>query len=181
MNILDIVLGIILLVAFFSGLKKELFVTLSSFIGLIAGVYCAIYFSNFAAEYLSQWFNWSEQTTNLAAFAVTFLGVLLLISTAGKFLTKIADMAFLGIFNKILGGAFQALMVAFILSVVFMFLNSSETTENLISDEKKESSYLYTPVASLAPLLVPYILKEVEDLREKSDSDNETPAANDES
>ena len=89
-------------------------------IGMIVGVYGALYFSDFAAGYISRWFDWSEQTVNLAAFAVTFVGIVYLIATAGKLLTKVADMAFLGSINKILGGVFQALTVGFILSIVIM-------------------------------------------------------------
>ena len=118
MNLIDIVLGVILLIAFYIGFKRGFFLALASLIGVIAGVYCAIYFSDFAAAYISRWFDWSEQTVNMVAFAITFLGVLILVSLAGKFLTKIADFAMLGVFNKLLGGIFNVLKYAFIVSVV---------------------------------------------------------------
>lgn len=164
MNIVDIVIGIILILSFLSGMKKGLFVTLASLIGLLAGVYCAIYFSGFASAYISRWFDWSTETTNIVAFIITFLTVVFAVSWAGKFLTKLTDLAFLGVFNKILGGVFQLLTSAFILSVIFMFLNSSEKTSDLISEEKKDNSRLYQPVAAIAPLVLPYILKEIEEL-----------------
>ena len=59
---IDIVLGVILLIAGYLGFKKGLFVTLASLIGLVAGVYGAIYFSHYAADFLTQRFNWSTQT-----------------------------------------------------------------------------------------------------------------------
>lgn len=164
MNFLDIAIGSILIFSFIFGLKRGLFVTLASLLGLIAGVYCAIYFSGFAAAYISRWFDWSTQFTNSAAFVVTFLAVVAAISWAGKFLTKLVDLAFLGIFNKILGGLFQALTSAFILSVIFMFLNSSERTSDIIPEGSKEDSRLYTPVASIAPVILPFIIKEIEEL-----------------
>lgn len=160
MNILDIIIGVILLIAFYSGFKKGLFVALASLVGLIAGVIGAVYFSDFAGGYISKWFNWSDGTTRLAAFAVTFLGIVFLVSTAGKFLTKIADFAMLGIVNKLLGGVFALLQYAFILSVLFMFLNNSGFSHLLINDENKIESKLYTPVAYLAPLVIPKILEE---------------------
>jgi membrane protein required for colicin V production len=166
MNIIDIILGIILLFAFYTGLKQGLFVTLASLIGLIAGVYGAIYFSHYAGAYLSNAFNWSAQVTYLAAFAITFLTIVFVISLAGKLLTKVADFAALGLINKLAGGVFNALKFAFIVSVVFRFISSSTSISGLlISEEKKASSRLYEPIASIAPILLPNLLAEVENYR----------------
>jgi len=164
MNLLDIILGIILILAFISGMKKGLFVTLASLIGLVLGVIGALYFSDFAAGYIYEWFDWSEQTVNITARAVTFVAIVILMSWAGKFLTKMADFAFLGVFNKILGGVFNALIAAFIVSVLFMFFNSWNPTDYVIPEEKKDNSYLYYPVASLAPMVLPHIIEGVEDI-----------------
>ena len=164
MNIFDIVLGIILVFAFIRGMKKGLFVTLASFIGLVLGVIGAVYFSEYAAEYIYNWFDWSEQTSNIVARVVTFITVVVVINWAGKFLTKLADFAFLGIFNKLLGGVFNVLIIAFIISVVFMFLNQWNTTEYVISKEKTEDSILYKPVIALAPMILPDLMETVDDI-----------------
>lgn len=166
MSLVDIILGIILAFAFYTGLKQGLFVTLASLIGLIAGVYGAIYFSHYAAAFLSGAFNWSEQITNLAAFAVTFIIIVFVISLAGKLLTKIVDFAALGIINKLAGGVFNALKYAFIVSVIFMYINASTSVSGfMISEEKKADSFLYEPVASLAPIFLPGILEKFENFR----------------
>jgi len=165
MSILDIVLGVILLLGVYSGWKNGLFVALASLVGLVLAVYGAVYFSDYAAVYIANWFNWNETTTNLAAFAVTFLVIMMVVSLLGKVLTKIADFAALGVINKLLGAAFNVLKYAFIVSVVFMFLNASEDLSGyVISEEKKENSKLYEPIASLAPMLLPRILEEVDTL-----------------
>ena len=164
MNTIDIILGIILVFAFIRGMKKGLFVTLASLIGLVLGVIGAIYFSDYAASYINEWSSWNEQTTTYMAMAVTFIAIVFIINWSGKFLTKIADFAFLGVFNKILGGVFNMLISAFIVSVVFMFFNEWNATEYVISEEKKENSYLFEPVASLAPMLLPNLIEEVENI-----------------
>lgn len=170
MSIIDVILGVILIYAFYTGLQKGLFVTLAGLIGLIAGVYGTIHFSHFAGAFLTNAFHWSEETTNLAAFAVTFILILIIINMAGKVLTKIADFAALGLINKLLGGLFSTLKIAFIVSVIFMFVNASTNISGLIiPEEKKESSKLYEPIAMIAPLLLPNILKEVDRLEEKYD------------
>ena len=163
MNIVDIILGIILIIAFVGGMKKGLFVTLASLLGLVLGIIGAIYFSEYAAEYINQWFNWTERTSKIASMSVTFVGIVILINWAGKFLTKIADFAFLGIFNKLLGGVFNVLIVAFIISVVFMFFNQWNTTSYVISKEKTENSVLYEPIIALAPNVLPNLIEKVEE------------------
>jgi membrane protein required for colicin V production len=178
MSMVDIILGILLMFSFYTGLKKGLFVALASLIGLIAGVYVAIYFSHIAATYLSKAFNWSEQATNLTAFAVTFLVIIFIISLAGKLLTKIADFAALGLINKLAGGVFNTLKFAFLISVIFMFINASTSISGLIiSEEKKAESVLYDPIASLAPLVLPNLLEKVETYRKSDEEQNieETP------
>ncbi|MCT8339462.1 CvpA family protein [Flavobacteriaceae bacterium TK19130] len=164
MTTIDIILGVILLIAFYFGYKKGLFVTLASLIGLIAGVYGAIHFSHIVGNWLSERYDWSIQTTNIVAFAVTFLIIVFVISLAGKFLTKVADFAALGLVNKLLGGVFSMLKYAFIVSVVFMLVDASDSYR-MVSIEERETSVLYPPVASLAPLVLPQILEEVNDFR----------------
>ncbi|RMA66138.1 CvpA family protein [Ulvibacter antarcticus] len=179
MSAVDIVLGVILLFSFYTGWKKGLFVALASLVGLIAGVYGAIYFSHFAGAYLAKSFDWSEQTLNLAAFAVTFLIIIFVVSLAGKLLTKIADFAALGFINKILGGVFNVLKFAFIISVIFMFINAStDISGMIISEDKKADSVLYEPVASIAPIFLPNLLSEVDKLRniEPEEDQDATPS-----
>ena len=124
----------------------------------------AIYFSDYAANYINEWFSWKEQTTSFAAMAVTFIAIVIIVNWAGKFLTKIADFAFLGIFNKLLGGVFNMIISAFIVSVIFMFFNEWNATEYVISEEKKNNSYLYEPIANLAPLVLPDLVEEIENI-----------------
>ncbi len=164
MNLLDIILGIILVFSFFQGMKKGLFVTLASLIGLVLGVIGAIYFSEYAASYINDWFSMNERASGFTAMAVTFIAIVIIVNWAGKFLTKIADFAFLGVFNKILGGVFNMIISAFIVSVIFMFFNDWNATEYVISEEKKNNSYLYEPVASLAPMVLPNLVEEVENI-----------------
>lgn len=171
MNTVDIVLGIILLLAFYSGFKKGLFVALASLIGLIAGVFGALYFSDYAGAYLSRWFDWGDQITKLASFAVTFLVIVIVVSMAGKFLTKIANFAALGLLNKLLGGVFSTLQYAFILSVVFMFFTGSNLTGYIISEEKKNNSILYAPVASLAPMVIPKVMEQFKSERPENEQE----------
>lgn len=162
MNYLDIVLAILLLWGLIKGLKNGFFIELASLVALIAGVYGAIHFSYYAVNYLSDKVNWDENTVNLAAFALTFIVIVLIVSLAGKLLTKIADIVMLGMLNKLLGAIFGILKTAFVLSVIIMFLNAFTDRFQLLDEETKDSSILYQSVAPLAPMLLPNLMKEVD-------------------
>ncbi len=163
MNTIDIVLGLIFLIAFILGLRKGLLRALASLIGLVAGVYCAMFFSGYVEAYLVRWFNWSEDLKRIIAFLVTFFLIMFLFALIGRVLTKIANFAMMGLFNKILGGVFNVLKYAFLLSVVFMFVNASEHYR-ILTREKQDSSILYGPVASLAPAILPAIERHMEEM-----------------
>jgi|TARA_R110001632_G_scaffold161439_4_gene279865 membrane protein required for colicin V production len=163
MNTIDIVFGIILILGLIQGFRKGLFVELASLIGLIAGIIGAIYFSHFVGDWLVLKTAWSEQTINLAAFAITFVIIIVVVSMAGKLLTKVADFAMLGIVNKIAGAAFAVLKFAFLLSVVLMFLDAANKQLEIVSEEDIEASRLYAPVQMLAPSILPSILEKAKE------------------
>lgn len=165
MNTIDIVIIIIFIIAFFVGFSKGLLRSLASLIGIVVGVYCAMFFSGFVGDYLIRWFDWSSETNTIVAFAVTFLLIMILFSILGRLLTKVADFAMLGILNKIFGGIFNVLKFAFLISVVFMFVNASENYR-ILTEEQRQDSVLYGPVAMLAPAILPAIMKEVEEYNE---------------
>ncbi|MAW95865.1 MULTISPECIES: CvpA family protein [unclassified Leeuwenhoekiella] len=173
MNYLDIILGVILLIGLYKGIKNGLLIEIASLLALILGVYGAIHFSFYAADYLNERTDWEPATLNLIAFALTFIVIVLIISLAGKLLTKLASIIMLGILNKILGGAFGLLKSAFILSVILMFVSSITERLNLIDEETKDSSVLYPIVKPLAPAILPNVLNELEKLRDEKE--NEEP------
>jgi membrane protein required for colicin V production len=163
MGVIDIVLGALILFGLVRGFMKGLFVEVASLVALIAGVYGAIHFSSFAAEFLQTKTEWTEQTINITAFAVTFVIIVLAIGLAGKALTKLADFAALGIINKLAGGVFGALKIALILSIVLNVFDKLNNTITLLDDDTKQESVLYKPVKSLVPMIFPNILDSSKD------------------
>lgn len=155
MSTFDIIIAAVLLYGFIKGIKEGLFVEAASLIGLIAGVYGAIHFSYIVADYLKTRIDWQEKYITIVAFALTFAIIVIVISLAGKFLTKIADFAYLGWFNKIAGGIFGALKWALIFSVILMVFDKFNNSITFLSNENKAKSALYEPVKNLASTLFP--------------------------
>ena len=61
MVIIDIILGALILYGLIKGLSKGFFVEATSLLALLVGVYGAVHFSNYAAEFLSDRFEWGEK------------------------------------------------------------------------------------------------------------------------
>ncbi|PCI34119.1 MAG: colicin V production protein [Flavobacteriaceae bacterium] len=158
MNTIDIILAVLLIFGFVRGLTKGLFVEVASLVSLIAGVYGAIHFSYFVANYLTDLVSWEERYITIVSFAVTFAAIVLVIALLGKMFTKIADFAALGIVNSILGGVFGVLKIGLILSIALIIFNKLNSTLPFISEETTKSSILYQPIHDLAPTLFPDFL-----------------------
>lgn len=169
MSFLDIFLGLLLGYGLYKGLKNGVFVEIASLIALIAGIFGAIHFSYIAGNYLHQNMQWDERYINIAAFIITFMAIVLVVQLAGKFLTKIADFAMLGLLNKIAGGIFGVVKVAVILGAILIFFERVNASVGLVKNEALVSSVLYEPVKEIGAFVFNAVLK-------GSDSeDEETP------
>lgn len=170
MSVLDIILVLLLLFGLVRGFMRGLFVELASLVALLAGVYGAIHFSNYAATFLKNHVEWEQKYISAVAFAITFIVIVLVISLAGKALTKLADFAMLGIVNKILGALFGVLKTAFILSIVLVVIEKINSTVLIIRDDTKDEASLYYPIHDLAPMIFP-ILLDAKELIEEQEMD----------
>jgi len=160
MGFLDIVLGLLLIYGLYRGLKNGLFVEIASIIALVAGLFGAIHFSYIAGNYLSENMAWDERYINLAAFIFTFIIIVLVVHLAGKFLTKIADFAMLGLLNKIAGGLFGMLKVAVILGALLVFFDRANSSLGLVKNENVQQAILYEPIKEIGAFVFSKVLRE---------------------
>jgi membrane protein required for colicin V production len=164
MNVFDIVIAAPLIFGFVRGVMKGLFVEVASLAALIGGVYGAIHFSYFIGDFLKEAVSWDQEYVSLAAFAGTFITIIVTIALLGKMLTKLADFAALGVINNILGGVFGAIKIGLILSVVFIFFGKMNDTIPFVKKETLDESILYAPVKKIAPTIFPSIIKNEDEL-----------------
>jgi membrane protein required for colicin V production len=160
MNVFDIILAALLIYGFVKGFIKGLFVEVASLVALVGGVWGAIHFSYFAASILKRHVSWEENYISLTAFAITFVVIVIVVSSLGKLFTKLADFAALGLLNKIAGGVFGFLKTAFVLSILLLFFNRVNYSFSFVEKETLENSILYEPIRSIAPAIFPSIIKE---------------------
>lgn len=167
MSFLDIVLGVILVLGLFKGMKNGLFVELASLISLVLGIYIAIKFSTLARIMLSALVHWNPKTIQITAFIITFLFIVIGISLLAKFLTNIADFAHLGVMNRLGGGFFRLLKTILIVSVFLNLFEKINFNNIIAKKETLDNSLFYRPIQKTAAFIYPSIEKWVEDLKKK--------------
>lgn len=151
MNYIDIILIVPIIWFGYQGFRKGFVIELASLAALILGIYAALYFSGYAADFLINNLSMAPKYVPVVSFIITFIVIVFLVYSIGKMLEKVIDLVALGFVNKITGALFGLLKGALIISIVLMIIN--HFNENLISNEKKAGSILYEPVEGIAPLL----------------------------
>ena len=157
MNILDIIILIPVAWMAFRGFSKGLIIEVATLVALILGIYLSINFSYVAGNFLVEQFDLTTKYLHIIAFIVTFIGVVLVVHLIGKILEKVINIVALGLINKLLGGVFGILKAVVLLSVIIMLINRFDPNQNLITDEKRDSSMFYEHVESVVPSILPFI------------------------
>ncbi len=167
MNFLDILIGALLVYGLIKGIWKGLFVELASLLSLLLGVFIAVKFSSFTADFIREKFLSDSEYIEIIAFAVTFLLVVMAIILLAKVFTKMANFANLGWINRIFGGVFGLLKMVLVLSILLHFFQEINQNEVLISEEKLDQSVLYHPVKQTSELVFPVLTEWFDKAKEK--------------
>jgi len=171
MNILDIIFIVPIVWFAYRGFSKGLIIGITTLVALILGIYLSIRFSNIVATFLMSNFDWDEKYIPIISFAITFVGVVIVIYLLGKILEKFIDMIALGFINKLLGGVFGIVKAVVLLSVIIYIINSFDRQQNVFTEKLQQGSILYEPVESVVPRILP--LLDIEEIKKKIPLDEE--------
>lgn len=152
MNILDIIIGFILICFAISGLRKGFIYESFHLASYIIGIYGALYFSDMVADWLSTIINIGFEYISVVAFIITFVLFAFAIRMLGQALNTIIEAMYLGLIDKIMGAAFGFLKGALILSIIIMIMNVLGIT-GFIDKDIRNSSPLYTYTEQIANTL----------------------------
>lgn len=116
MNWLDILILVLLAVAVIIGLKRGVIGIILSIAGMVVGVLLAIRYYAPLAERLT--FISSETGARIAAFAIIFVGVLIVARLIAWLLSKGASALMIGWINRIAGVALCLALAALVISAL---------------------------------------------------------------
>jgi membrane protein required for colicin V production len=151
MNYIDIIFIIPIIWFAYQGFKRGLIIELASLVALILGIYAALYFSGYVADFLVNNFDMGPKYVPVVAFIITFIGVVILVHFIGRIMEKLVNMIALGFLNKLMGGIFGIIKAILFISIVLMVIH--HFNDHFVSREKQEGSLLYKPIAGIAPFL----------------------------
>lgn len=152
MNVLDLIIGIILILFAISGLRRGLIIEAFYLASFIVGIFGAMYFSDWVASWLAGFVDAALDYLTVIAFIITFVIFVVLTRFLGRIVSDIVAAVSLGFFDKIGGFLFGILKGGLILSVLILIMNIFGLT-NLISANVKRSSFLYPYVENVANML----------------------------
>lgn len=151
----DIVMIIPLGFAAFMGFKKGFIIEITSIIALLFGIYGAIGLSGFTEGYLKTNMESNSKALPVAAFAITFIVIVVGIYFIGKLLEGVVKITALGIINRIAGVVFGLLKMGLIISGLIFLLNAMDKDRRMFGEEVSSKALLYPPLEGLAPKIFP--------------------------
>ena len=155
MNFIDIIILIPALWGFWRGFMKGVVMEVATLAAFFLGVWGGMKLSDLFAELLRSWLDTTSPYIPLISFGIIFISILLAVFAVAKVIERTMEKTALGIFNKLLGGAFGCMKFLLIMSVLLFVIDAIEKSVNVVPRDVKEHSLLYQPVAAIAPAIIP--------------------------
>lgn len=164
MAVTDIVILIVIGAGIVMGLMRGLIKQACAVVGLIAGLLVARALYGMVGEQLAPHIGTSVSVAQIISFVVIWAVVPTILMVAGMALTKVLEVAHLGIVNRLLGAVLGALLHVLFLGMLFKVIEYMDPDEKLIREKTKEESVFYNPVKETTGLFFPVIEKITHDI-----------------
>ena len=151
MNILDLLICLVLVVAVWNGWRRGFILQICSLVALVAALWLAVRFGSEAGAML----HIDKAYVEPAGFVVVLVAGLLVVGFVARIVRKIFSFAGLGVFDGLLGIVVAAFKYLLLLSALFAALERLNVDGALIPKEVIESSRGYRPVCELSRQLLP--------------------------
>lgn len=153
MWVFDIILGIPLIYAAYSGFRDGIVVQLGGIAGLIIGIYLAFRYG----DALGMWLGFDESFSAVGGFLLMIIAVLIAIAILGRITKGLFKFAGLGLFDSVGGLVLGIAKMALMLSVLLIIFEAINQRKHWASQKTIDSSVLYNPIREVSTLAFPYI------------------------
>ncbi len=160
MNWFDILIAVLLLVAFVNGYKKGLIMQL---VWLATIVLAAIFGGKLAAVILpelNRLIKVAPDVAKVISYLLAFAGIAVAISLIGRLLQRFIDVVFLSFVNRLAGSVVALGTLMVLLSIILNLVLMIDKREVVIKREIKEESFFFEHIEAVVPAIVPYLSKE---------------------
>lgn len=123
-------------------------------LALLLGIFGAFKLLHLGMDFLDKHFEISGKFLPYISFILLFIGIVILVNLLGRSIKKVADMAFLGGFDKIAGALIGLIKWAFGMSVLVWLTESFNIGP---SEEMTEGARIYPFIEVMAPQVLNFI------------------------
>lgn len=155
MNLLDGIILVPVLYGAWIGFKKGFVIEVCTLLALVLGVWGGIHFSDYISDQIASAFSKDFKYLPVIAFTLTFMIVAGSVYMLGKLIEKSINLIALKPINKIAGLGFGSLKYLFLMAVCLVLLEAYDGRTDIIDDETKKESLLYSTVQDVALVSVP--------------------------
>ena len=155
LNYLDFILLAPLVYGFIKGLSRGFVFEAASVIALLLGIWGAIHFSEFTADFISNRLGWKFQYMNIVAFIVTFIGIVFAVNMIARFVDKVINMIAMEFLNKLAGGVFGVLKIGIIMGIIMFLFETIDIKLNIIPEKIVQESLVYQAIETFTDKLFP--------------------------
>ncbi len=152
---LDLILLVPVGFALWRGWKNGFIMEIFSLLALFAGVYIAIYFSDWMTEIMRDKLEVRAEYLPVVSFVIVLIGVAIGLFFLGKVITKAVKAGGGETLNNLAGAVFSLMKYLIMLSLFFIFFNMADSRIGILPDEQKKKSYFYEPIYRFSLFVLP--------------------------
>jgi len=167
MNILDIIILLAVIWFAFKGLKAGFVGGIFSILALIIGGWATVHLTDFTSSF----FGLDGEIKGLLASGITFLVVVVLVFLVGKVCKSIVRIVLPEFVDKLLGLVLGGGKVLLFVGILFYLTTNIDANEKILTPERKQASFFYTPSLKFAEFLLPQFEK-IKELKEAESKKN---------
>ena len=167
MNIIDLLLCLVLLLAVWTGWKRGLILQICSLVALVAAIWLAARYGATIGALLHIQAEYTEAAGFIVVLVVAMLGITIL----ARAVRKIFQFAGFGLADTLLGILVAAAKYLLIVSSLFAAIECINVDYSLIPKQVITSSKGYAPVRNISKQVLPFILRSAEQLEALKNND----------
>lgn len=154
----DLVVVAILVLSFVRGFRRGFVYELAGVLTLGLGLWGAVKYSGTMEGYITPFASDIPVPTGLLAFALTLIGIIIVVHYASRLVSKVVDMTILSVPNKLAGGLLRAGRNAFVMSLLTGLAERVlPTGEGSLLGGLKSGSFTYPRLEELSAFIFPYV------------------------
>ena len=161
MNVIDIIVCVILLVAIWKGWRQGLVLQIGALAGIVAGIWLAWKFG----ATVGAWLGMSDKAAYPGGFTVVLIVVIIVLALVARLLRKIFKFAGLGPLDSLLGVCVSIFKYMLLLGVLFSAFERLNTDYDLVNEQRIEQSKSFRPIERMSNTVLPFIKKLGEEMQ----------------